>query len=176
MSKDTKYESINSTLSAIGKAVFVNYYYDFKNPMISEEKIAEKLLSSNPGTKSHKQGFRVPRARHLFKEKQNLDALRIIYRSERLSEDVRKKALTILREEYKLLCDNNSVEADSLYRGNDGCIYRIISIGLDKKDLQPVVVYQDVTDKSKIWIGPLAEWIDELDCIGNKSYELLRIE
>ena len=69
MGKDTKYDSVNSTLNAIGKAVFVNFYYDFKNPLMSEEKIAEKLFTDNPNTTSHQQGFRVPRARHLFKEK-----------------------------------------------------------------------------------------------------------
>ena len=46
--KDTKYIDLNTTLSAVGKAVFVNFYYDFKNASLSDTVIAEKLLRENP--------------------------------------------------------------------------------------------------------------------------------
>ena len=45
--KDTKYIDLNTTLSAVGKAVFVNFYYDFKNASLSDHEIAEKLLREN---------------------------------------------------------------------------------------------------------------------------------
>ena len=31
MSNDTKYADVKSALEAVGKAVFVDFYYDFKN-------------------------------------------------------------------------------------------------------------------------------------------------
>lgn len=40
---DTKYMDLNTTLSAVGKAVFVDFYYDFKNRALSDNEIAEKL-------------------------------------------------------------------------------------------------------------------------------------
>ena len=40
--KDTKYEDLNKTLAAVGKAVFVNFYYDFKDFSISKDELAKK--------------------------------------------------------------------------------------------------------------------------------------
>ena len=37
--RDTKYTDLNTTLSAVGKAVFVNFYYDFKNASLSDHEI-----------------------------------------------------------------------------------------------------------------------------------------
>ena len=54
------------TLAAVGKAVFVNFYYDFKDFSISKDELAKKILSENPGSKSDSQNFRIPRARHIF--------------------------------------------------------------------------------------------------------------
>ena len=50
--KDTKYEDLNKTLAAVGKAVFVNFYYDFKDSSISKDELAKKILLENPGSKS----------------------------------------------------------------------------------------------------------------------------
>lgn len=50
--KDTKYEDLNKTLAAVGKAVFVNFYYDFKDFSISKDELAKKILSENQGSKS----------------------------------------------------------------------------------------------------------------------------
>ena len=163
MGKDTKYDSVNSTLNAIGKAVFVNFYYDFKNPLMSEEKIAEKLFTENPNTTSHQQGFRVPRARHLFKEKKNLEALIIIAKSERVPQDSRDKAVSILVDEYKELCSKNEILVDSIYKHFKGNYYRIISIGLDSETLSPIVVYQDMNKKERTWVRPLMEWMSPVD-------------
>ena len=48
--KDIKYEDLNKTLAAVGKAVFVNFYYDFKDFSISKDELAKKILSENPGS------------------------------------------------------------------------------------------------------------------------------
>ena len=55
--KDIKYEDLNKTLAAVGKAVFVNFYYDFKDFSISKDELAKKILSENPGSKSDSQNF-----------------------------------------------------------------------------------------------------------------------
>ena len=40
---DTKYESLEKTLKAVGKATFVRFFYDFKDTRISEKEVAEKI-------------------------------------------------------------------------------------------------------------------------------------
>lgn len=97
--RDTKYTDLNTTLSAVGKAVFVNFYYDFKNASLSDHEIADKLLRENPNTKSDNQNFRIPRARHIFAEGNQLDALKIIIASTRVAPEAREKAKVILTEE-----------------------------------------------------------------------------
>ena len=99
ISKDSKYASLNDTLSAIGKAVFVNYYYDFKNTDLSSDELSKKLAQTNPGSRSSKQGFRIPRAKHIFEENQQLDALRIIIDSEKVDRSARDRAREILLSE-----------------------------------------------------------------------------
>ena len=48
---DSKYESIEKTLSAIGKATFVQFYYEFKDTTIFTEELAQKILLNNPRAK-----------------------------------------------------------------------------------------------------------------------------
>lgn len=60
--KDTKYEDLNKTLATIGKAVFVKFYYDFKNSSLSKDELFKKILLENPGSKSESQNFRISRA------------------------------------------------------------------------------------------------------------------
>lgn len=98
---DTKYVDLNTTLSAVGKAVFVNFYYDFKNTSLTDDEITEKLLKENPSTKSDRQGFRIPRARHIFEEGSQLDALRIIIDSKKVAPEAREKAKQILNKELE---------------------------------------------------------------------------
>lgn len=50
--KDTKYEDLNKTLAAVGKAVFVNFYHDFKDFFIPSDELAKKIYSENQGSKS----------------------------------------------------------------------------------------------------------------------------
>ena len=97
--KDTKYEDLNKTLAAVGKAVFVNFYYDFKDSSISKDELAKKILLENPGSKSESQNFRIPRARHIFELGQEKEALRIIIESKRVDPKAREKAKEILSKE-----------------------------------------------------------------------------
>lgn len=170
MSHDTKYNSVDSTLNAIGKAVFVNFYYDFKNPLITEEKIAEKLFTDNPKTKSHQQRFRIPRARHLFKEKKNLEALVIIAKSKRVPQETRDKAIAILIDEYNEVCKKNEIFVDSIYRHFKGNHYRIVSVGLDSESLELMIVYQDINKTERYWIRSLKNWISPVDDQNTKRF------
>lgn len=91
---------INEMLNKIGKTVFVNFYYEFKDFSISDEKLSQILLEKNPKSKTSKQSFRIPRARRLFKDGKQIEALNIIYNSERLDIDIRMKALDIIKKEH----------------------------------------------------------------------------
>lgn len=42
--KDTKYEDLNKTLAAVGKAVFVNFYYDFKDFLFQKTNWLKKFF------------------------------------------------------------------------------------------------------------------------------------
>ena len=47
-SNDTKYLSLEETLKAAGKTVFVKFYYCFKDMRISQDQLAKKLYAENP--------------------------------------------------------------------------------------------------------------------------------
>ena len=96
---DTKYADLNTNLTAVGKAVFANFYYDFKDASLSDQELALKIYTQNPSSKSASQNFRIPRARHIFKSGQQLDALRIIIQSERVDPTARETAKHILEQE-----------------------------------------------------------------------------
>lgn len=100
-SSDSKYGSLNDNLSAAGKEAFVNFYYDFKNTEITQKELSEKLFNENPRSRSMRQGFRIPRARHIFETGQEIDALKLIIESSRIDEGVKQKARKILADELK---------------------------------------------------------------------------
>ena len=95
---DTKYGSLEETLNAIGKAAFVRFYYDFKDATIPTDILAEKILRESPRARSARQGFRIPRARHIFALGQELEALEIIIASERVDLESRQRAKEILEQ------------------------------------------------------------------------------
>ena len=97
--KDTKYVDLKTTLSAVGKMVFVDFYYKFKDVSISSEELADFIYRNNPRSVSNNQRFRIHRARYIFEHNQQLDALRLIIDSKRISKELRNKAADILRRE-----------------------------------------------------------------------------
>lgn len=106
--KDSKYTDLNTTLSAVGKAVFATFYYDFKDISIPDEVLACKIHTENAGSKSDSQNFRIPRARRIFQTGQQLDALKIIIQSKRVDPKVRELAKNILNKE--ILADQYTQE------------------------------------------------------------------
>lgn len=133
MNKDSKYTDIQSNLNAIGKKVFVDFYYDFKNLQIHDSELSEKLFQNNPLSKSPKQGFRIPRARHIFETNQQIDALRLIIKSEKLDKETIDKAKGILDDElaeWELLKEHeeelifiNDVNVEIAYGTDEGFEY-----------------------------------------------------
>lgn len=97
--KDSKFIDLNTTLSAVGKAVFATFYYDFKDISISDDVLSHKIYTENPTSKSDSQNFRIPRARRIFEMGQQLDALRIIIQSKRVDSEARALAKIILERE-----------------------------------------------------------------------------
>lgn len=96
---DTKYSDLESTLKAVGKAVFVRFYYDFKDTSISIDELSQKIYRENPRAKSSQQRFRIPRARHIFSEGKQIEALKIIISSLRVDDISRNLAKKILQQE-----------------------------------------------------------------------------
>ena len=98
---DTKYGSVEDTLNAIGKAAFVRFYYDFKDTTIPTDVLAEKILRESPRARSLRQGFRIPRARHIFALGQEIEALKIIIASDRVDPKAIESAKSILSKELQ---------------------------------------------------------------------------
>ena len=126
MSKnDSKYESIIKTLRAVGMQTFIEFYYDFKNASISDAELAEKIYKENPRAHSKQQRFRIPRARYLFQNGLEIEALEIITNSTRLPDEIRKKAKSILSKERteQNVREQESDEQRFLYQLNSEIIY-----------------------------------------------------
>lgn len=117
MEKDTKYSDLESTLKAVGKSVFVKFYYDFKDTSISTDELAEKIYRENPRAKSVQQRFRIPRARHIFFEKKQIEALEIIISSLRVDNEYRKLAKDILLQEQQVsMLENEKAEENTILK------------------------------------------------------------
>ena len=130
MSNDAKYINVKSALEAVGKAVFVDFYYDFKNANMSFEELSDKLYTENPNSRSKQQRFRIPRARHIFQLGKEIDALKIIIDSNKLPARVVNKAKHILAEELL----HNKLESD---RCDENSFL---------KEVEREIVYSDIKD------------------------------
>ena len=109
---DTKYESLEKTLKAVGKATFVRFYYDFKDMRISEKEVADKIYKNNPNARSDQQRFRVPRARHIFALGQELEALELVIKSSRVESTAIALAKEILEDEKASIRNFEEVSKD----------------------------------------------------------------
>lgn len=107
--KDTKYEDVHLMLKATGKTTFINFYHDFKDFSISDKYLCDKVYKESPTAKSPNQRYKIPRARQIFKTGQQIDALKIIINSKKMSSDIIEKAKKILAEEIALQHSNNDI-------------------------------------------------------------------
>lgn len=93
---------IDRKLQSIGKKIFVDYYYNFKDLNIDKNVLAKKLLDENPNAeKISGQLIRISYARQIFSENGQEEALRIIVAAKRLDAGTIKNARKILNEEIK---------------------------------------------------------------------------
>lgn len=121
---DKKYISLEETLKAAGKSVFVRFYYDFKDMTIPQDLLSQKLFAENSKSKSKRQGFRIPRARHIFKTGQELNALQMIIESPRIDANIKQQAKRILQAELKSQTVFKDIEDEKfLYDLNKDVIY-----------------------------------------------------
>lgn len=86
--------NLRKLLKDVGMAVFIKYYYDFKS---KENKECVSIIEE-PYTPKSKSG-RTSKAKQIFRNDLQIDALRTITNSNRIDESIIKKAKEILREE-----------------------------------------------------------------------------
>lgn len=112
---DTKYENIEKTLSAVGKSVFVNFYYDFKLKKLGHSHLAEKIYKENPRSISKNQNRRIYRAFHIFEINEEIKALEIIINSSKVPNEIKTKAKEILKKEIKQSCAEKDIYAEQKF-------------------------------------------------------------
>ncbi len=83
--------NLEKTLNAVGKAIFVKYYFVFAN-MSNED--CREMFTENFTEKSKRS--RTSHAKAIFREDKQFDALKIICNSPRIDPVIKKKAETIL--------------------------------------------------------------------------------
>lgn len=104
--KDTKYVDVHSMLKAAGKTMFVKFYNDLKDFSLSDKYLCEKVYKESPTAKSPNQRYKVPRAREVFRTNQQIEALELIIRSEKLPADIIAEAKRLLEVELSLVESN----------------------------------------------------------------------
>lgn len=90
-------------LNSVGKAVFVEYFYDFQsygNGDISKEECIERLVF-NEVSNDNGAAIRCSNAKKVFQEGMQCDALNIIIDSKRLSVNVLRQAKQLISEAEK---------------------------------------------------------------------------
>jgi len=93
---------VNRLLKAVGKKNFIDYYYEFQNIDIDKNILAEKLLNENKrGKKINGQLIIISFAQKIFTNNLQEKVLKIIIKSDRLSEDTIKKAKEIMIKEFE---------------------------------------------------------------------------
>lgn len=82
---------LEKRLNVVGKAVFVKYFYVFANMSYKE---CREMFTENFTKKSKRR--RISRAKTIFREGQQFEALKIVCRSPEIDQHTQLKAETIL--------------------------------------------------------------------------------
>lgn len=85
-------------LTSIGKACFIEFYYDFKN-CANKQEIADKIFQANSNRRPDKNLTRIYCAQQIFNNHWEKEALNLIMQSSRLDEKTKKTAREILANE-----------------------------------------------------------------------------
>ena len=59
----------------------------------------------------------------------------------------------------------------SIYRHYKGDWYEVMAIAKDAETKEPIVIYQDISNRAFFWTRPASMWFDEVDN-GVKRFEL----
>lgn len=124
---DGQYEIILKALRAVGMQTFIQFYYDFKDASISDVELANKIYTENPRAHSEQQRYRIPRARFIFQNGLEINALELISQSKRIPDKVRKEAERIIYKE-KTNQNNRKKESDEqifLSKLNNEIVYSL---------------------------------------------------
>lgn len=62
-----------------------------------------------------------------------------------------------------------------MYRHYKGNIYNVLHIGLHTETMEKMVVYQDASDSSKIWVRPASMWNEIADVDGEQKLRFEKI-
>jgi len=89
---------LNRLIASIGMSTFVKYYDQFRNANISDQDMLDKLPQEYT-LKSRR--TRVSKARRIFRERLELEALNAIRGASRVDEETRKQASEILNRQTK---------------------------------------------------------------------------
>ena len=87
---------LTKTLNAVGKAVFVKYYYVFANMPYED---CMEMFTENYTEKSKKN--RIACAKNIFLHRKQYEALKIICNSPKIDTKTKNRALRIFAEERK---------------------------------------------------------------------------
>ncbi|MEG0834822.1 MAG: HNH endonuclease [Christensenellaceae bacterium] len=140
-------EEIRQMLNYVGKEVFVEFYYDFKDTDVPYGEIASKIAKENPRSFSQNQNFR-RRGRTIFERGQQLEALDIIIDSDKLPIAIVEKAKQIKQLEMgQYLCNIDDQKANRIDYSDDKYISAVHGIQKSPKKKQyktaPKIVYFD---------------------------------
>lgn len=103
LDSESEEDDLEILLRKVGKQIFINHYYDFK-----EKDHLEELLPNDFTINSKRS--RTSSARKIFKLDRNIEALQNIINSERLESDVINKAREILKSELGDTAENVYIE------------------------------------------------------------------
>lgn len=82
---------LEKRLNAVGKVIFVKYFYVFANMSYKE---CREMFAENFTKKSKRR--RISRAKTIFREGQQFEALKIVCGSPRIDRETKRRAETIL--------------------------------------------------------------------------------
>ena len=109
-------DDVVQTLNKIGKQIFVDYYYVFKDNDTPEDKLPKEFTLNSKRS-------RTSSARKLFRENKNINALEVIIKSDRLDENIINKAKAIFEDETIANESSDVVANDNIQ----------LALGLDKE-------------------------------------------
>lgn len=176
-------DNISKELKNIGKAAFVNFYYDFKSNKLNRAQLSTKLHQENPNSTSIRQDRRIDSARAIFESGSEKEALKIVINSSsRVSDEIKLKAKELLSNESNQFIKNNPPPKIELTTKQEISQF-------SEKDIEDIINYEDntaalrsisVTTKQRIVNYEIITKLKELyehrcQICGNKYFDMVDV-